>query len=62
MVKLYSFLMALVCACSTWYSAQAILVEGARWTMGKKELLFLFDIHNDAELEGFEGQELETFI
>ncbi len=62
MVKLHSFLIALLCVCSTWYSAQAILVEGARWTLGKKELLFLFDVHNNAELEGFEGQELETFI
>ncbi len=62
MVKLYSFLIALVCVCSTWHSAQAILVEGARWTLGKKEILFLFDIHNQIEFEDDEKKELETFI
>ncbi len=62
MVKLHSFLIALLCVCSTWYSAQAILVEGARWTLGKKEILFLFDIHNKVEFEEDEKQELETFI
>ncbi len=62
MVKRNSLLVALLCACSTWYSAQAILVEGSRWTLDKKEILFLFDIHNEPGFEERERQELKTFI
>ncbi len=62
MVKGNSFLIALVCACSAWYSAHGILVEGSRWTLGKKEILFLFDIHDKPEFEELEKQELESFI
>ncbi len=62
MVKFTSLLIAILCSCSVWYSAEAILVEGSRWTMEKKEILFLFDIHHEPELEQFEKQEVETFI
>ncbi len=62
MITLNSLLVAILCACSTWYSAQAILVEGSRWTLDKKEILFLFDIHNEPGFEDRERQELKTFI
>ncbi|MBA2307662.1 hypothetical protein H0W26_06045 [Candidatus Dependentiae bacterium] len=62
MVKFNSFFIAVICACSTWYSAHGILVEGSRWTLGNKEILFLFDIHNEPGFEEFEREELETFI
>ncbi len=55
--------MVMISFCSSWHSAQGVLVEGYKCLLdGEKEIVYFFDIHNQVEWKDREKDELEDLV
>ncbi len=62
MVKNSLFFVILVGVSSSWHSAEGVLIEGSKWWLGQKEILFFCDLHNQVQWEEREKDELEDLV